>query len=52
MRAGQELLKEEMLVKLYAHHERMMARMGSWLDKMEACLRKTEAMEIKSIAVH
>jgi hypothetical protein len=41
MRAGQELLKEEML----AHHERMMARMDSQLEKMEAYLEKAEVME-------
>jgi hypothetical protein len=59
MRAGQELLIEKMPVKLYGCYERMMARMGSWLEKMEFCLRKTEAMdlevnpeEMKSIAVH
>jgi hypothetical protein len=59
MRACQELLKEEMLIKWYTHHERMMARMGSWLEKMEACLRETEVTdlevnpeEMKSIAVH
>jgi hypothetical protein len=32
----QELLKEAMMAKLDAHHERMMARMDSQLDKMEA----------------
>jgi hypothetical protein len=59
MRAGQELLEEEMPTKLDAHHERMMARMGSQLEKVEACLGKTEAMdlevnpeEMKSISVH
>jgi hypothetical protein len=36
MRTGQELLKEEMLAKLYAYHERMMARMDSQLEKIEA----------------
>ncbi|PNF29336.1 hypothetical protein B7P43_G07806 [Cryptotermes secundus] len=40
MRAGQELLKEDMLAKLDAHHERMMARMDSELKEMEACLGK------------
>jgi hypothetical protein len=37
----------------------MMARMGSWLGKMEAYLRKTEAVDLEvnpeemwSIAVH
>jgi hypothetical protein len=47
-RAGQELLKEEMLAKLDAHHERMMARMDSQLEKMEACLEKTEAMDLEA----
>jgi hypothetical protein len=40
MRAGQELLKEEMLAKLDVHHERMMAGMDSQLEKMEVCLGK------------
>jgi hypothetical protein len=31
IRAGQELLKEEMLAKLEAHHKRMMTRMDSQL---------------------
>jgi hypothetical protein len=44
MRAGQELLKEDMLAKLHAHLERMMARMDSQLVKMVACLGKTEVM--------
>jgi hypothetical protein len=35
MRAGEELLKEYMLAKLDAHHERTMARMVSQLEKME-----------------
>jgi hypothetical protein len=35
MRAGQELLKEEMLAKFDAH-ERMMTRTDSQLEKMEA----------------
>jgi hypothetical protein len=48
MTAGQELLKEEMLTKLDAHHERMMARIGSQLEKMEACLGKTEAMDLET----
>jgi hypothetical protein len=36
MTASQELLKEEMLAKLNAHHKRVMARMDSQLEKMEA----------------
>jgi hypothetical protein len=42
MRASQELLKEEMLAKSGVHHESMVARMDSQLEKMEACLEKTE----------
>jgi hypothetical protein len=45
MRVSQELLKEEMLAKFDVHHERMMARMDSKLEKMEACLGKTEVTE-------
>jgi hypothetical protein len=33
MGASQELLKEEMMAKLEAHYERMMARMDSQLEK-------------------
>jgi hypothetical protein len=47
-RADQELLKEEMLAKLNAHHERMMARMDSQLQKMEACLQKMEAADLEA----
>jgi hypothetical protein len=43
MRAGQELLKEEMLTKLEAHHEGMIASIDSQLQKMEASLGKMEA---------
>jgi hypothetical protein len=42
MTASQELLKEEMLAKLDIHHESMVARMGSQLEKIEACLEKTK----------
>jgi hypothetical protein len=55
MRAGQELLKEEMVAMLDAHHERMMARMDSSLDKMEAevdvfeeSLNKTGIMDLEA----
>jgi hypothetical protein len=37
--------QEKVMVKLYAYHKRMMARMDSQLGKMEACLEETEAME-------
>jgi hypothetical protein len=47
MRAGQELLKEEMLAKMEPHHERMMTRMDSQLEKMEACLGKTEVTDLE-----
>jgi hypothetical protein len=40
MRASQEVLKEEILAKLDAHHKRMMARMDPQLEKMEASLGK------------
>jgi hypothetical protein len=50
MRAGQQLMKEEMLAKIEtyqermeAHHERMMAKMDSWIEIIEACLDKMEA---------
>jgi hypothetical protein len=45
MKVGQEFLKEGMLTKLDTHHERMMAGMDSQLEKMEACLGKTEATD-------
>jgi hypothetical protein len=45
VRANQEFLKEEMLGKLDAHHDRMLARMDSLLEKVEACLEKMEAAE-------
>jgi hypothetical protein len=40
-------LKEEMLTKMETHHERMMARMDSQLEKMEVCLGKAEAMNLE-----
>jgi hypothetical protein len=36
------------LVKLVVHHERMMARMDSQLEKMEACLGKREATDLEA----
>jgi hypothetical protein len=48
IRAGQEHLKGKMLAKLDAHHERIMARMDSQLEKMEACLGKTETMDFEA----
>jgi hypothetical protein len=48
MRACRELLKEEILAELDAYHERMMARMYSQLEKMEACLGKTEATDLET----
>jgi hypothetical protein len=52
MRAGQELLKEEMLAKMETyqermevHHERVMAKMDSRIETMGTCLEKTEATE-------
>jgi hypothetical protein len=48
MTADQELLKEEMLAKLDAHHERKMARMDSQLEKMKACLGKMEATDLEA----
>jgi hypothetical protein len=44
-KACQELLKEEMMAKLDTHHKRMMAKMDSWLEKMEACLEKTATLD-------
>jgi hypothetical protein len=37
-----------MLAKLDAHHKRMMTRMDSKLEKMEACLGKTEATDLEA----
>jgi hypothetical protein len=37
-----------MLAKLDARHERMKARMGSQLGKMEACLKKTETTDLQA----
>jgi hypothetical protein len=47
-------VKGEMLAKLDAHHERMLVRMDSQLEKMEACLVKVEANpeEMKSVVEH
>jgi hypothetical protein len=38
MKDGQEFLKEEMLAKLDVHHEKMMVRMNSQLEKMDAAV--------------
>jgi hypothetical protein len=37
-----------MLAKLDACHKNMMARMLSQLEKMEACLEKTEALDLEA----
>jgi hypothetical protein len=37
-----------MLAKLDAHHERMMARMDSQVEKMEACLGKARAKNLEA----
>jgi hypothetical protein len=42
--------QEEMLAKMEVHHERMMIRMDSQLDKMEACLGETETTDFKANA--
>jgi hypothetical protein len=34
VRASQDLLKEEMLVKMETNQERVVAKMDSWLEKM------------------
>jgi hypothetical protein len=39
-------MKEEMLAKMEANQERMMARMDTQLEKMEACVGKTEVMNL------
>jgi hypothetical protein len=36
-----------MLAKLDVQHERMMTRMDSQQEKMEACLEKTEVMDLE-----
>jgi hypothetical protein len=41
-------MKDEMLVKMEAHHERMMARMDSQLEKMEVCLGNTGAKDLEA----
>jgi Mg2+ and Co2+ transporter CorA len=44
---------KNMLARLDAHHDRMMAWMNSQLEKREACLKKTESTEeIKSKSEH
>jgi hypothetical protein len=48
MRAGQEFLKVLMLAKLDAHHERTMPGMDCQLEKMEACLGKTETIDLEA----
>jgi hypothetical protein len=54
MDASVKGMKEEILAKLDAYHERMLARMGSQLRKMEACLEKVKANpeEMKSVVEH
>jgi hypothetical protein len=37
-----------MLTKTETHHKRMMARMDSQLEKMEACLGKMEAKDFEA----
>jgi hypothetical protein len=36
------------MAKLETHHERMMARMDSQRDKVEACLERTEATDLEA----
>jgi hypothetical protein len=38
--------QREMLSKMEAHHERMMVRLDSRLEKLEGCLGKTEASDL------
>jgi hypothetical protein len=40
MRAGQELLQEEMLAEMESHHERIMAKMDSQLEKWRPVYEK------------
>jgi hypothetical protein len=47
VRPDQELLKEEMLVEMETNKERVVAKMDSWLEKMEACLGKIEVMDLE-----
>jgi hypothetical protein len=47
VRAGQELLEEEMLAKLDAHDWRIMAEMDSQQEKMEACVENGEATDFE-----
>jgi hypothetical protein len=37
-----------LMAKLDAHHERMMVRMDSQPEKMEACIEKTEATNLEA----
>jgi hypothetical protein len=48
IRAGQELLKEELLDKMETHRERMMANMDSRLEILQACLGKTVAKDLEA----
>jgi hypothetical protein len=47
LRAGQEFLKEEMLVKLGVHYGRIMARVNSQVEKMEAMDLEEDPEEIE-----
>jgi hypothetical protein len=48
VRAGQELLKEEMLVKMETNHERVIVKIDSRLEEMEVCLGRTETMDLET----
>jgi hypothetical protein len=48
MDAGLSEMRDEMLAKLDAHHKRMMVRMDFQLEKMEACLGKTEVTDLEA----
>jgi hypothetical protein len=50
-KADKNLLQEGMLAKLDAYHQRMVARMDSQLEKIETCLRTTEATDLEAESV-
>jgi hypothetical protein len=44
----QEEIRTNVIAKLDTHHERMMARMDSQLQKMETCREKTNATDLEA----
>jgi hypothetical protein len=48
MDANLKEMRDEMRAKLDVYHERMMARIVFQLKKIEACVEKTEAMDLEA----